>query len=241
VINNAEAAEYAYKKTNYEASVLGQTTKLMTESINTGLQDLAKSALHGFKDFSSILDGIINKIADIAINALVGGIGGGGKGGSGLLGLVGSIFGFAHGTDSAPVPNYAKGRSPVGEALRKERMISGKRVFLAALHEGEPVLSTLNGDAQLYQQMQRDGRWSEIKRVENFARGTPVVSRASSGSAANQEKPSVRVSEINGVRYVSLEELSEILRIEMPLAAQGGADIVNQKMRSPGQRKQWGI
>jgi TP901 family phage tail tape measure protein len=241
VINNTEAAEYAYKKTNYEASVLGQTTKLMTESINTGLQDLAKSALHGFKDFSSILDGIINKIADIAINALVGGIGGGGKGGSGLLGIVGSIFGFAHGTDSAPIPNYAKGRSPVGEALRKERMISGKRVFLAALHEGEPVLSTLNGDAQLYQQMQRDGRWNEIKRVENFARGTPVVSRVSSGSAANQEKPSVRVSEINGVRYVSLDELSEILRIEMPLAAQGGADIVNQKMRSPGQRKQWGI
>jgi TP901 family phage tail tape measure protein len=177
VVNNAEAAEYAYKKTTYEASVLGQVTKSLTENINTGLQDLAKSALHGFKDFSSILDGIINKIADIAINALVGGIGGGGKGGTGLLGIVGSIFGFAHGTDSAPIPNYAKGRSPVGEALRKERMISGKRVFLAALHEGEPVLSTLNGDAQLYQQMQRDGRWNEIKRVENFARGTPVVSR----------------------------------------------------------------
>jgi TP901 family phage tail tape measure protein len=241
VINNTEAAEYAYKKTNYEASVLGQTTKLMTESINTGLQDLAKSALHGFKDFSSILDGIINKIADIAVNALIGGIGGGGKGGTGLLGLVGSIFGFAHGTDSAPVPNYAKGRSPVGEALTRERMMSGKRPYLAALHEGEAVLSTLTGDAQLYQAMQRDGRWNEIKRVENFARGTPVVSRSSSGSAANQEKPSVKVSEINEVRYVSLDELSEILRIEMPLAAQGGADIVNQKMRSPGQRKQWGI
>jgi TP901 family phage tail tape measure protein len=239
VINNAEAAEYAYKKTAYEASVLGQTTKLMTESINTGLQDLAKSALHGFKDFSSILDGIINKIADIAINALVGGIGGGGKGGTGLLGLVGSIFGFAKGSQS--VPNYASGTDGISKALTRERMISGKRPYLAALHDGEAVLSTLTGDAQLYQAMQRDGRWNEIKRVENFARGTPVVSRSTAGASSRSGNATVTVDRINSVDYVSVEQLNQILTIELPLAAQGGADIVNQQMRNPGQRTRWGI
>jgi hypothetical protein len=203
------------------------------------LQDLAKSALHGFKDFSSILDGIINKIADIAINALVGGIGGGGKGGTGLLGLVGSIFGFAKGSQS--VPNYASGTDGISKALTRERMISGKRPYLAALHDGEAVLSTLTGDAQLYQAMQRDGRWNEIKRVENFARGTPVVSRSTAGASSRSGNATVTVDRINSVDYVSVEQLNQILTIELPLAAQGGADIVNQQMRNPGQRTRWGI
>jgi hypothetical protein len=238
IVAEAEAAAYAHQKAAYEASMLGQVAKGLTESIGTGLQDLARSALNGFKDFNSILDGILNKIADIGFDALIGGIGGGGKSGSGLLGLVGSVFGLAHGTKS--VPNYARGNSPVGEALRRERAISGKRPYLAVLHENEAVLSTLTGDAQLYQTMQRDGRWNEIKRTENFARGTPMVSRSSSmsrGSGSN----TVTVDRINSVDYVSVEQLNQILTIELPLAAQGGASLVDQKMRSPGQRARWGI
>jgi hypothetical protein len=109
---------------------------------------------------------------------------------------------------------------------------------LAALHKGEAVLSTLNGDAQLYQQMQRDGRWSEIKRTENYAAGTPVAR----GSANSGRSPqTVTVDRINSVDYVSVSQLQDILEIELPRTAKAGAAITEQNLTRTNWRQSYAI
>ena len=60
--------------------------------------------------------------------------------------------------------------------MKKERNLSGKSPFLAVLHEGEAVLSTLNGDAQLWRALKANGDWNHLKadNPKNFAFGSDV-------------------------------------------------------------------
>jgi hypothetical protein len=107
---------------------------------------------------------------------------------TGLLGILGSandsngfefgsiishVFGFAKGSDN--IPNYANG---IDSALNKERLESGKDPYLAVLHKGEAVLSTLNGDAQLLRNLKANGQWEHLKanrEIDNYAYGTEMV------------------------------------------------------------------
>ena len=90
-------------------------------------------------------------------------------------------------TGSDFVPNYANG---VESALSKERAMSGRKPYLAALHEGEAVLSTLNGDSALYRSLKRSGTWDELKtgdQIPNFAKGTDGGISQGSRSQSNRQ------------------------------------------------------
>jgi tape measure domain-containing protein len=120
-------------------------------------------------------------MGDIATNAPSGG--GFNIGGlfGGLFGGIGSLLGFPMG---GKIPYYADG-GIIGESFNKERSLSGKQPRLVVAHDGEQVLSTLNGDAQLWRALKRTGRWDELKtptRIPGYATGGSVgYSGGSSG------------------------------------------------------------
>jgi hypothetical protein len=120
-------------------------------------------------------------MGDIATNAPSGG--GFNIGGlfGGLFGGIGSLLGFPMG---GKIPYYADG-GIIGESFNKERSLSGKQPRLVVAHDGEQVLSTLNGDAQLWRALKRTGRWDELKtptRIPSYATGGTVgYSGGSSG------------------------------------------------------------
>jgi hypothetical protein len=61
--------------------------------------------------------------------------------------------------------------------MQLEAIKSGKTPYLAVLHQGEQVLSTLNGEAQKYQSMQALFGPNPLKLL-NFAYGTPMSSES---------------------------------------------------------------
>jgi tape measure domain-containing protein len=88
---------------------------------------------------------------------------------TGVTAGLGDLFGFAYGT-----PNYAGGRNSIKDAMLKERAQSGKKPYLAVLNQDESVLSTLNGDNQLYLDLRRNGIWDNLKSasLRNLANGS---------------------------------------------------------------------
>jgi TP901 family phage tail tape measure protein len=206
---------------------------LKTREISQAVADSTREAFadlfRGAKNLGSILDGLLNKLADIVINAAFDKF---------LKPGILSIFGFAHGTRSVgTIPNFANG---IADALARERAQSGRRPFLAALHEGEAVLSTLNGDSQLYNQMLRDGRWAMAKATPNYANGTAsaVMSRPSMGTSSTNR---IVVDRINKVDYVTLEQVEQIIAVESPLTVEASLQGQDQKLRGAGYRKRMGI
>ena len=104
---------------------------------------------------------------------------------SGLFGGIGSLLGFPMG---GKIPYYADG-GVIGESFNKERSLSGKQPRLVVAHDGEQVLSTLNGDAQLWRALKRTGRWDELKappRIPAYANGGSV---GYSGGGSSGSRP----------------------------------------------------
>jgi hypothetical protein len=102
-------------------------------------------------------------------------------GGGGILGAIAG--GFTGNT--VQLPAFAQG---IDDVMTQERLQSGKSPLLAVLHQGEAVLSTLNGDAQLYRALKRSGDWEQFKAKspERYALGSdniggPSVSPGRSG------------------------------------------------------------
>jgi tape measure domain-containing protein len=96
-------------------------------------------------------------------------------GGGGLFSaLAGGFTG-----NTVALPAFANG---VDEVMAKERRMSGKQPYLAVLHQGEAVLSTLNGDAQRYRALKASGVWSQ---VPNFANGTDGLYQKSRAYTGN--------------------------------------------------------
>ena len=83
---------------------------------------------------------------------------------------------FAMGSDEIEIPNFANGLiSGIEKAFAKEKIQSGKQPYLAVLHKGEAVLSTLNGDAQLLRRLRANGQWEHLKanpNIKNYANGS---------------------------------------------------------------------
>jgi TP901 family phage tail tape measure protein len=216
-------------KAQTEATAAYQLTKEASLAVVDASREAFADLFRGAKNLGSILDNLINKIADIAVNTIF----------DAFLkpGIMG-LFGFAHGTRSVgTIPNFANG---IADALARERAQSGKRPFLAALHEGEAVLSTLNGDSQLYNQMLRDGRWAMAKSTPNYANGTAsaVMSRPSSGVSSTNR---IVVDRINKIDYVTLEQVQQIMAVESPLTVEASLQGQDQRLRGAGYRKRMGI
>lgn len=240
----AQIAAKQYKDTQQEQSVVGQAGRALQQ----GLIDIAGSAKNGFKDLGSILDTMLNKIADIAIQAAINGLlgspGGGGKGGTGILGSIGKIFGFKDGGDvigkgQGGSVNFPRGIKSVDEALRKE----GSRGVIIAAQAGERVLN--QKQSAIFRAMLKDGSWDKLSRVYGFAGGGDVggvggvasVPRAAAVAGKDAPRATVQVERINSVDYVSVSQLQSILNVQLPLTAKAGAAIVDRNMQNTSWRK----
>jgi TP901 family phage tail tape measure protein len=258
----AEAQEEAAataKKADYEASVLGQSTRGLTTELDSGFRAIFLSAGKGFRDLGGIIDGMLGKIADIGLNALFDVILGGGgaaKSGGGLLSFIGPLLGLK---DGGTIKNYSIGgtigkaaggsiRAALGvaSAYAKAMRREGAGAVPLVAKVGEEILNIR--EAKLYRTALADGSWNEIRRIHNYASGGEISpaggirqSPARGPASASSAKPSVRVSEINGVQYVSVAQLQDILEIELPRAAQAGSALTEQNLTRTSWRQSYGL
>lgn len=246
-----KAAGDEAKKAAYETSVLGQVSKALTQTLETGLGDVFRSAFRGFSDLGSIIDGIVNKVADIGINALIGGLGSGGNAGTGILGTIGSLFGFK---DGGEIRNYNMG-GEIGAALSLASAYStamqreGAGAVPIVGKVGEEMLSIPN--AKIYRQMVKSGDWDRFKNIYNYnTGGTLTVQGArqntasqmatqskSGGTSAGTVRVEVETRMIGGVEYATIDQLRE----SVTLAVQASEAKIGQNFSSTAYRQQYGL
>jgi tape measure domain-containing protein len=150
--------------------------------------DVLKGALSGFAQ--SIAQVAAQMAATAAIKGIAGAFGGGwGSLASSLIG--GANMGGHAGVDV--ISNYSMGgtagvadalalQAGIGKAMRKE----GQGAMPIVVHKGEQILSTRNGDAQLFRALKAQGEWDNIKQanVSNYANGgTAGYSGAAGGGS----------------------------------------------------------
>jgi murein DD-endopeptidase MepM/ murein hydrolase activator NlpD len=258
VVNTA--AEF--KRTKEEASLLYRTSKDLTESLDTGLRSILKDSLNGFRNLGSILDGILNKIADAAIGAgieaLLGGTGGAkGTNKSGdffstLISGAAKIFGFKTG---GYVQNYAEGggvsslggyksAASLGMAVQAAMAIEGSKAVPIVVSEGELILTAQQ--AKQYEEAAKIGTGRGL--ISNFATGGYAGSAAFSSPApsintggGSGETRGITIDRINQVDYITVEQFQQIMQVQLPLAARAGAEITNRNLQNTAYRSQYGI
>jgi hypothetical protein len=102
----------------------------------------------------------------------------------------------------------------------------------------------------LYRAMVSDGTWQRMRQSYNYSSGGMVASHSSpvnsgsrsvSSQSSGSQAPSVTVSRINQVDYVSLDQLHGILEVQMPLAARAGAAITERNMTNTSWRQRNGL
>jgi TP901 family phage tail tape measure protein len=237
------------KKLAYETSVVGRVSIALKDTLGTGLGDVLRDAGNGFRNLGSILDSIINKVADIGINAIVGAIGGGGNQGTGILGSIGSLFGFK---DGGTIRNYAAGGT-IGAALNlasaysKAMQREGAGAVPIVGKVGEEMLSIPN--AKIYRSMLKDGTWADMSKIYNYASAGTITANGakqtavgrSTAPASRQTSQSITIERINGHDFVSYEDLQSIMEGTLPEVSDAAVNRIDNKFRSPGQRNRWGV
>jgi murein DD-endopeptidase MepM/ murein hydrolase activator NlpD len=245
----AEGAARALRISDQEASILGQTSKQFTTTLQQGFRDVFTSAANGFKGLDGILDGLLNKIADIGLNAIFGAITQKGSFLGGIFGFKdgGTVPGFAQG---GAVQNFSAGGAVLGaiQAVDKALTKEGSNAVLAALTPGEQVLEK-GVDAPLFRQMVSDGTWQKMRQSYNYSAGGTVAGGARSASGVGSatgttergQSATVTVDRINQIDYVSLSQLEQILEVQIPLAARAGAALTERNMSNTAWRQRNGL
>lgn len=249
IVKQADELLAKYKQQNLEvaeaakaASDAGKTGAVLRESA----QSLFATWRNGFRDFNSVLDTALNKIADIGMNAIFGQIAGGG-------GFFGDIFKFLGFKDGGTIKGYAGGGTIQGgafgavaamsAALKKE----GPNAVPIVATPGEEMLNLK--EAPIYRSMVADGTWDKMMKVYGRAAGGPIgnVARAaaprsvSSFAESGSRSASVVVDRINSVDYVSVDQLRGILDVQLPATARAGAALVDRNMQKTSWRQRNGI
>jgi murein DD-endopeptidase MepM/ murein hydrolase activator NlpD/DNA-binding transcriptional ArsR family regulator len=267
VINTA--AEF--KRTKEEASLLYRTSKDLTESLDTGLRSILKDSLNGFRNLGSILDGILNKIADSAINAgidaLLGGVGGAkGTNKSGdffstLISGAAKIFGFAEGGTLDKIPNYIAGGAVSGLGGLSKAVSLFQGVEAAKQREGQGAVVLVANDrerilnerqAAVYERLIADGTLDDNGEVRNYIDGGRLSgstasitrseqTRSGNGDSVDRSPVQIEVTRIDEIDYVSKAQLQAILNYQLPLTARAGAAITDQNLNNTAYRSQYGI
>jgi hypothetical protein len=207
-IDSFTASELFIKSENARKESLKQSTEVLGiglkalgessltnlfSSLFTDVAGGAKTAGEAFMDFArSVVQGIAQMAAEMLAKfaifqlmsaffpgsaKLLGGASSGG--GSSFLGtlLGGFLGGKAHG---GTIQAYAGG-GEIGRVMAQERAISGKTPRLIVAHDGEEILSTLNGDAQSFRSLKQSGAWDGIKNNRYATGGTIGGLRGDSG------------------------------------------------------------
>ncbi len=232
----AQISTKNYKDNNDAASLQGQ----IVASTREGLGDLFRSLGRGAKDLGSILDGLLNKIADLVINAAIGSLAGSGGGGGGLLGIIGSIFGFAKGGDVGQGTGIQT-LSGISKALKTE----GSGAVLATLTPGERVLT--RPQAAIQRAMIADGTWRQAEKIYGFAAGGDVgqgfrsVATPRGIATPQTDITRVTVDRINSIDYVSVDQLRQVLAVQLPAAARAGQSLVQRDLQNTSFRQANGL
>jgi murein DD-endopeptidase MepM/ murein hydrolase activator NlpD len=262
-------ADRALIQSQRESSFGFQLTKGSVEATNESLKSMFANAIKGSLDLGSALDGLLNKIADLAISMafdkfitpMIGGALGFKAGGTvpnfadgGAVGTVGAavakgVRGFADGgtAGQGKIPNYASGGAvsamgAISAALKKE----GANSVLAALTPGEQVLNL--HDAAIWRNMAADGTWAKLSRVYNYSGGG-----VAGGGVATRSAPTIASrSQQSGTTDINVK--TDVTRINgmdfvtleqyqqgLTLAAKAGAAIVDRNMQSTSWRQQNGL
>lgn len=232
----AQISTKNYKDNNDAASLQGQIITATKE----GLGDLFRSLGRGAKDLGSVLDGLLNKIADLVINAAIGSFAGSGGGGGGLLGAIGAIFGFAKGGDVGQGTGIQT-LSGISKALKTE----GSGAVLATLTPGERVLT--RPQAAIQRAMIADGTWRQAEKIYGFASGGDVgqgfraVATPRGVATPQTSTTRVVVDRINSVDYVSVDQLWQVLAVQLPAAARAGQSLVQRDLQNTSFRQANGL
>lgn len=269
------------------AVLLRNTTKSIATTGQESFRAMFLDAQNGFRNVGSIVDNLINKIADIGLNALFdklssGGGGGGGIGSSlGGLGWIGSAIGTvagflgfdrggtvpnlgSAGSGAISIANYSSGgavgmNKTIGKAfgivggLQAAIKREGPGGVPIVAKTGEEVLDIPN--AKIYRNLVASGEWERVRQVNNYANGgtignvsnTPTMTNsARSGGNSSQDnfssqRGSVTVDRINGIDYVTIEQMAAFFDIKMPQAAQAGAALSERNLSNTNYRQRNGL
>lgn len=171
----------------------------MNEAVER-LQMINDTKLDGIRTEFSLLNGVITSLKDAVVDfastlakALIA---------KGVQKLIGAAIGVPTFSDGGTVGVFANGGTVgcysgggtigVAKAMTREKQLSGKKPIPIIAHEGEEILTTLNGDAQFFKKLQVSGAWDSLKkqgRIEGFATGgtvgSPWISTGSSTIGQN--------------------------------------------------------
>jgi murein DD-endopeptidase MepM/ murein hydrolase activator NlpD len=238
-----KASVAAQEELRRSQTLQGQVAKASQTAINESWADFRKSVLAGARDLNGVLDNLFSRLADAAIGSIFDSV----TSGFGI----GSIFGFK---DGGTVRGYAAG-GEVGAGIgsgvsllagiAKAKAKEGPLAEVIVASRGEEVLNLR--DAAIYRRMREDGTVARAEAIYGYLGGGTVGqapgtrSAASVGGGASSSPMSVIVDRINSIDYVSVDQLQGILAIQLPLAAQAGAAITEQNIKSTGWRQSHGI
>jgi Peptidase family M23 len=254
ISEGVDIASFAYKKAQQESSVLGATSKTLATDLDGAFRAVFANAFTGFKGLGGLLDTLLNKIADMGINAIFDAVGGSKKSGGGFLGPIGKLFGFSVGGE---IKNYATGggigtaiapairlASAYSAAMRKE----GPGAVPIVAKVGEEVLSIPN--AKLYRTLQRSGEWANLDRIYNYANAgtitaagatssssTTYAPRANNSATGGTIKLEIETRTYGGVEYATIDQLKE----SVALAVKASEAKVSQNLGSTAYRNQYQI
>ena len=155
-------------------------------------------------------------------------------------GEVGEVKNFSQGgkvAEITDVANFANGGIITNKAVRRAMTREGQGAIPVVAHKGEYILSTRNGDSQLFQALRRNGKWREIKQqyhVPNYALGGVVgSSRASAGSYNNNNSGRNRGNvTINNTYNTSVANVNQMRKTQDQLIAAAEARNARIKARN---------
>ncbi len=264
---DVKVATDAQEEADRASTVAAQATKQINEQLGTSFRDMFTDVFRGAKSLNSIFDNLLNKIADIGINAIFnqtfGNISGGGSGGGGILdglvGIAGKIFGFSDGgavgnaaSNTIEIGNYSSGGGiaqafGIVNALSAAMKREGAGAVPIVANDREYVLNP--AQTRVFQSMTGDGTWAQMERVYNYSSGgaingngaQSIASRSVATTNTQPAKVNVVVDRINSVDYVSLDQVQAMFEVQMPLAARAGAAMSTQNLSNTAYRQANGI
>lgn len=204
------------------SSTLGDIAKQGLTTFSQGIADLITKGGSLEDVFDNLFNNILNSVINLGLNSLMGGLFGGG-------GFLGGLF------YAGKLPkNYASGGVPIhpqslNNALRRERMMSGRNAQIGIVHENELIIP-----ASRTEDLAKMGLSPEMLLGRNFANGqipsgvrNGLIDRGSENSAIQ-----VKTQVINNVEYASLEQLQQGMQEAAKRGAEQGVKGIQMKMQN---------
>jgi tape measure domain-containing protein len=203
------------------STTLGDIVKQGLTSFSQGIADLITKGGSLEDVFDNLFSSILNSVINMGLNSLM----------SGLLGGGGLFSGLFY---AGKLPkNYASGGVPIhpqslNNALRRERMMSGRNAQIGIVHENELIIP-----AHRVESLNAMGLSPEALLGRNFANGQ-IPSGVRSGLTERRDTSTINVKTqvINKVEYVDMEQFQQGLNEAAKRGASQGAKQVQLSLQN---------